>query len=93
VAKQRKRGALLGAKVTRTWEDGDRQRYERAIVYRVDREEDTLRVVDVNDDTTIDVPLSREGIEWCRGWSGPELRALKTVIAIGAPPRQHKGMS
>ncbi len=76
------------------WEDADdRRHYDRAIVYRINREENDLSIVDVDDDATQILPLDREGIEWCRGWSGPALRAMKTVIAIGAPPRQHKGMT
>lgn len=91
---KKKTTRLLGAKVTRVWEDADdRLRYTRAIAYRIDKEGNDLSVVDVEDDCTSMIPLDREGIEWCRGWSGEALRAMKTVIAIGAPPRQHKGMS
>lgn len=88
------RGSLVGAKITHVWDDvDDRRHYTRAVAYRVDKTENDLHVVDVDDDSTSMIPLDREGIEWCRGWSGEALRAMKTVIAIGAPPRQHKGMS
>ena len=66
----------------------ERQVYTHAIVYRIDRAHNDLYVVDMADDSTTTLPLNREGIEWCRGWSGEALRAMKTVIAIGAPPRR-----
>lgn len=71
------RGSLVGAKVIHVWDDDDdRRHYTRAISYRVDKDNNDLYIVDVERRQHVYDPL----------------RAMKTVIAIGAPPRQHKGM-
>lgn len=35
-----------------------------------------------NGNVRTDVALDQEGISWCRGWNGPQVNALRTIVAL-----------
>lgn len=30
----------------------------------------------------MNVALAQEGVSWCRGWNGPQVNALRTIVAL-----------
>lgn len=92
---------LEGDPVSVVWTSGSRQEIRRAIVasradsdsvfsarlifhYRLHYDlHDPPRPATYNDGVEL---IANEGSRWCRGWEGPQVDALRTVVALSTEP-------